>query len=183
MLAGMAKAPRDRWRNEPTSTAVQPDSVPSKALPPRSSMERMGNGERFGFCPTCGHDNWWDNLARKRAGQLARDKPDYLCADCGHARWLDGRERPGRPWSWQKSRPAAVELDPLPAPRSTGAMCAGTKTDGAKCANRAMPGQRFCGPHSAVPLANQCRGVTKAGKPCRAGAERGSDYCPQHRPG
>jgi len=25
-----------------------------------------------------------------------------------------------------------------------------------------------------------CRGTTKAGTPCRAGARRGSDYCPAH---
>jgi hypothetical protein len=58
-----------------------------------------------------------------------------------------------------------------------------------------MAGSPFCGPHSdaggagaaagkgAAPRPNQCLGTTKAGKPCRAAAERGSSFCPQHQPG
>ena len=85
----------ETWQHEPTSTASQPDRVPSKSLPPLSSMDRMANGEHLGQCPTCGGHQWWDNRSRKAIGELSRSQPDYVCTDCRHGRWIDGRQRSG----------------------------------------------------------------------------------------
>ena len=88
---------RPRWQHEPTSTASHPDVVPSKALPPLSSLDRMGNGEHLGQCPTCGGHRWWDNRSRKSMGEMSRSQPDFVCTDCRHGRWNDGRQQAGRP--------------------------------------------------------------------------------------
>ena len=85
----------ETWQHEPTSAASQPDRVPSKSLPPLSSMDRMANGEHLGQCPTCGGHQWWDNRAHKAMGELNRVQPDYVCAICRHGRWIDGRQRSG----------------------------------------------------------------------------------------
>jgi hypothetical protein len=174
------------WQNEPTSTASQPDAVPSKTLPPLSSMDRMRTGEKLGYCPTCGGDRWWDNRARKVTGEMDRAEPDYACANCRHGRWNDGRHRPGRPTA-RPAPPVRVTVVPTVAVVPAGQTCAAVKRDGTPCRNGAMAGSPFCGPHTTGPgivnpAANQCRGTTKAGKPCRAGAMRGSQYCPQHEP-
>jgi hypothetical protein len=181
-----------QWQYEPTSTPSQPDTVPSKSLPPLSSLDRMVNGERLGQCPTCGGHRWWDNRSRKATGEMKRSQPDYVCADCRHGRWNDGRHELGRPTG---RRSPEVRVTALPADHDDSAggradrMCAASKRDGTACRNVAMAGSRYCGPHSDVrggstkPAVNQCRGTTKAGRPCRAGAVRGSEYCPQHEPG
>ena len=87
--------PAEKWQHEPTSTAAQPDRVPSKSLPPLSSMDRMATGEHLGQCRTCGGHQWWDNRARKAMGEMSRSQPDYVCTDCRHGRWIDGRQRSG----------------------------------------------------------------------------------------
>ena len=182
---------RSRWQHEPTSTESQPDLVPSKSLPPLSSMDRMANGEHLGQCLTCGGHRWWDNRSRKATGEMSRSQPDYVCTDCRHGRWNDGRQQAGRPTT---RRAPSVTVTVVPTVRQPsgvgqrGTTCTALKRDGTPCRNGAMAGSTFCGPHSigesgaAKPAINQCRGTTKAGKPCRAGAMRGSEYCPQHEP-
>ena len=181
----------EAWQHEPTSAASQPDRVPSKSLPPLSSMDRMANGEHLGQCPTCGGHQWWDNRARKAIGELSRSQPDYVCTDCRHGRWIDGRQRSG--WAVPTGHRApyvrvtvvAPVVEPANAVARRGS-CAAMKRDGSPCRNGAMAGSSFCGPHShggAVErVTNRCQGTTKAGQPCRAGAVRGTHYCPQHEP-
>jgi hypothetical protein len=181
---------RSKWEHEPTSTASQPDVVPSRTLPPLSSLDRMANGDHLGQCPTCGGHRWWDNRSRKATGEMSRAQPDYVCTDCRHGRWNDGRQQAGR--GMTRHTPAAtVKLVPaVDQPSAVGQRvrtCAALKRDGTPCRNGAMAGSPFCGPHSAgggaaKPASNHCRGTTKAGNPCRAGAVRGSEYCPQHQP-
>ncbi len=186
----MPRSRRSQWEHEPTSSESQPDAVPSKTLPPLSSMDRMANGEHLGQCPTCGGYRWWDNRSRKATGEMSRAQPDYVCADCRHGRWNDGREQVGRPTTRRTPSARVTVVPTVPQPSRAGARvmtCAALKRDGTPCRNGAMLGSPFCGPHSgaggaAKPTSNQCRGTTKAGKPCRAGAVRGSDYCPQHQP-
>jgi hypothetical protein len=181
---------RSRWQHEPTSSASQPDVVPSKSLPPLGSMDRMANGEHLGQCPTCGGYRWWDNRSRKATGEMARTQPDYACTECRHGRWNDGSDRPGRTTARRTPSATVTEVPTVTQPSGASQAaktCAALKRDGTPCRNGAMAGTPFCGPHSegggpATPLSNQCRGTTKAGKPCRAGAQRGSDYCPQHNP-
>jgi hypothetical protein len=182
---------RSRWQHEPTSTASQPDLVPSKTLPPLSSMDRMANGDHLGQCPTCGGHHWWDNRSRKATGEMSRTRADYVCTDCRHGRWNDGRQQAGRPTT---GRTPSVRVTVVPTVRQPSGVgqrvrtCAALKRDGTPCRNGAMAESPFCGPHSnggggpTKPASNQCRGTTKAGKPCRAGAVRGSEYCPQHQP-
>ena len=71
-VAGRRKPPREQ---EPVSSATQPDLVPTKAMRPISSMDRMANGEHLGQCPTCGGHRWWDNRSRKAAGEMRRRRP------------------------------------------------------------------------------------------------------------
>jgi hypothetical protein len=179
-----------QWQHEPTSTASQPDVVPSKTLPPLSSMDRMVNGEQLGQCPTCGGHRWWDNRSRKATGEMKLAQPDYVCADCRHGRWIDGRQETGRRTA-RRTPPTRVTVVPSVAETSgvgrSARTCGALKRDGTPCRNGAMAGSPFCGPHStgggaAEPAPNECRGTTKAGKPCRAGAMRGSEFCPQHQP-
>lgn len=187
----MASRRRSSWEHEPTSPVSQPDAVPSKSLPPLSSMDRMANGERLGQCETCGEHRWWDNRSRKATREMSRSEPDYRCADCGHGRWTDGRQLAGRPTTRARAA-ATVTVVPAvphdPGAGQRGSVCAALKRDGTPCRNGAMAGSPFCGPHAEVksataqPASNQCRGTTKAGQPCRAGAMRGFDYCPQHQP-
>lgn len=182
---------RSQWQHEPTSTASQPDVVPSKTLPPLSSMDRMANGEHLGQCPTCGGYRWWDNRSRKATGEIGRSQPDYVCTDCRHGRWNNGRQQVGRPTTPRTPLARVTVVPTVSQPSGVGqpvTTCAALKRDGTPCRNGAMAGSPFCGPHSAggggaaKPVSNQCRGTTKAGKPCRAGAVRGSEYCPQHQP-
>ena len=187
----MPRRPGEKWRHDPTSAATQPDRVPSKALPPLSSMDRMAHGEHLGQCPTCGGHQWWDNRARKSMGELSRAQPDYVCTDCRHGRWIDGRQRSG--WAVPTGhRTPSVRVTVVAPVVETGhgvhrgGNCAALKRDGSPCRNVAMAGSTYCGPHShggAVErVPNRCRGTTKAGTPCRAGAVRGAQYCPQHEP-
>lgn len=187
----MSKRPRDRWQHEPTSAASQPDRVPSKSLPPLSSLDRMANGEPLGQCPTCGGLQWWDNRARKAMGELSRAQPDYVCAVCRHGQWIDGRQRAGRamPTGYRTPPVRVTVVAPVVEPANAvlrSGICAASKRDGSPCRNGAMAGSPYCGPHSAggavERMPNQCQGTTKAGKPCRAGAVRGTRYCPQHAP-
>ena len=185
----MSRRPGEPWQHEPTSTAWQPDRVPSKSLPPLSSMDRMANGQNLGQCPTCGGHQWWDNRARKATGEMSRSQPDYVCTDCRHGRWIDGRQRSGRPIGRRTPSVRVAVMPTVIEPANSarqGRICAALKRDGSPCRNGAMAGSPFCGPHSngvsAQPMSKQCRGTTKAGKPCRAGAVRGSEYCPQHQP-
>jgi hypothetical protein len=182
---------RSQWQHEPTSTPSQPDVVPSKTLPPLSSMDRMANGEHLGQCPTCGGYRWWDNRSRKATGEIGRSQPDYVCTDCRHGRWNNGRQQVGRPTTPRTPLARVTVVPTVSQPSGVGqpvTTCAALKRDGTPCRNGAMAGSPFCGPHSAggggaaKPVSNQCRGTTKAGKPCRAGAVRGSEYCPQHQP-
>ena len=187
----MPSRPGETWQHEPTSAASQPDRVPSKSLPPLSSMDRMANGEHLGQCPTCGGHQWWDNRARKAIGELSRAQPDYVCTDCRHGRWIDGRQRSGwaAPTGYRAPSVRVTVVAPVVEPANAvarGGICAALKRDGSPCRNGAMAGSPFCGPHShsgAVErVPNRCQGTTKAGKPCRAGAVRGTHYCPQHEP-
>ncbi len=187
----MPRRPGERWQHEPVSAASQPDRVPSKSLPPLSSMDRMANGEHLGQCPTCGGHQWWDNRARKAMGELSRAQPDYVCTNCRHGRWIDGRQQSGRAGATRYPTPSVTVtvVAPVVEPGSGVARsgnCAALKRDGSPCRNGAMAGSPYCGPHSdggAVKGApNRCQGTTKAGKPCRAGAVRGTHHCPQHEP-
>jgi hypothetical protein len=154
--------------------------VPSKTLPPLSSMDRMANGEHLGQCPTCGGHRWWDNRSRKATGEMSRSQPDYACTSCRHGRWNDGRQRAGRPTT-RRTLSARVTVVPTVRPPSgvgqRAMTCAALKRDGTPCRNGAMAGSPFCGPHSTVgdgaatPASNQCRGTTKA--PAIADAGRG----------
>jgi hypothetical protein len=172
--------------------------APERNLRPRSSMDRMANGEHIGQCPTCGGHQWWDNRSRKAAGETGDADPDYRCTTCRHGRWEDCRSVAGR--SGRRAAPPArvTVLETAPeasADAGAGRICAARTKSGAPCRNGAMAGSPFCGPHSdsgagtaaaarsTGPLPNQCLGTTKAGKPCRAAAERGSSFCPQHQPG
>jgi hypothetical protein len=187
----MPTSRRPTWQHEPTSTASQPDTVPSKSLPPLSSLDRMVTGEHLGQCPTCGGHRWWDNRSRKATGEIGRAEPDYVCTECRHGRWNDGRHQAGRA-ATRRTPPVRTVVLPTVSPGShagqRGTTCAALKRDGTPCRNGAMAGSPFCGPHAdgggGAPTSpsNKCRGTTKAGKPCRAGAVRGSDYCPQHEP-
>ena len=187
----MPRRPGETWQHEPTSAASQPDRVPSKSLPPLSSMDRMANGEHLGQCPTCGGHQWWDNRARKAMGELSRAQPDYVCTNCRHGRWIDGRQRSGwaGPTGHRTPSVRVTVVAPVVEPGNGVArsgICAALKRDGSPCRNGAMAGSPYCGPHSdggAVErVPNRCQGTTKAGKPCRAGAVRGTHYCPQHEP-
>ena len=92
----MPTSRRPTWQHEPTSTASQPDTVPSKSLPPLSSLDRMATGEHLGQCPACGGHRWWDNRSRKATGEMTRAEPDYVCTECRYGRWNDGRHQAGR---------------------------------------------------------------------------------------
>ena len=180
---------RSSWENEPTSTATQRDTVPSKSLPPLSSLDRMASGEHLGQCPTCGGHRWWDNRPRKALREMSPADPDYSCTECRHGRWGDGRQQDGRRPARKAPEMTAISLPMVPpgVQRNNGRSCQALKRDGTPCRNGAMAGSPFCGPHStragpAAPASNQCLGTTKAGRPCRAGAVRGSEYCPQHQP-
>jgi hypothetical protein len=153
-------------------------------------MDRMGNGEHLGQCPTCGGFRWWDNRSRKAAGETSAATPDYVCVDCRHGRWDDGRHEPGRA-AGRRRPPVAVTVVAATAGASgaeaSAGWCAALKVDGTPCRNRPAAGSPFCGPHTdtgarSSPPVNGCRGTTKAGTPCRAGAQRGQEYCPQHQP-
>ena len=149
----MPSRPAEQWQHEPTSSAAQPDRVPSKSLPPLSSMDRMANGEHLGQCRTCGGHQWWDNRARKATGEMSRSQPDYVCADCRHGRWVDGRQRSGRAGPAGRRTPStrvtvvAPVVDPITG-LVRGRICAALKRDGSPCRNGAMDGSPFCGPHS-----------------------------------
>ena len=153
-------------------------------------MDRMANGEHLGQCPTCGGLRWWDNRARKRAGEAAPESADYRCTDCGHQRWEDGRQEPGRA-SGRRSRTVRTTAVEAITP-AEGGRCAATTKSGKPCGGMAMAGSPYCGPHSGggpksgpAPIARggaRCEGTTKAGKPCAAGAMRGERWCPAHRP-
>ena len=134
--------------------------VPSKTLPPLSSLDRMANGERLGQCETCGGHRWWDNRSRKATGEMSRSEPDYRCTDCGHSRWTDGRHQAGR----RTTRPTpAASVTVVPAvPHHSGAgqpgsVCAALKRDGTPCRNGAMAGSPFCGPHSTAKARQRSR--------------------------
>jgi hypothetical protein len=61
--------------------------------------------------------------------------------------------------------------------------CQAVKANGERCGGAAMKGGSFCGPHSGQTGTGgrTCAGVTKAGKPCRAGVAAGDTHCPQHQ--
>ena len=186
----MPRRPGEKWQHEPTSAASHPDRVPSKSLPPLSSMDRMANGEHLGQCPTCGGHQWWDNRARKPMGELSRSSPTTCVRSAGTVDGLMGANGPAG-----RRRPdidTIGQSDCRGAGRRAGAwrpsgrdLCS-VEARRLPCRNVAMAGRRICGPHShsgaleRVP--NRCQGTTKAGPPCRAGAVRGTHYCPQHEP-
>jgi hypothetical protein len=63
--------------------------------------------------------------------------------------------------------------------------CVATKADGERCKGAAMDGLEVCGPHASAGSAARshvsvCQGPTKSGRPCRAAAQRGKNFCPAH---
>lgn len=157
----------------------------AKALPPLTSMDRMGSGEHLGQCPTCGGVRWWDNRGRKRAGEEAPDAADYRCTGCGHRRWEDGRHEAGRAGARRRPTLRTTDLGAAGPTATSGTRCAATTKSGAPCGGAAMAGSAYCGPHSGASgssPARRCLGTTKAGTPCGAGPMRGEQYCPQHLP-
>jgi len=127
--------------------------MPSKSLPPLSSMDRMANGEHLGRCPTCGGHQWWDNRGRKAIGELSRAQPDYVCTDCRQGRSIDGRQRSGwaRPTGCRTASVRVTVVAPVVEPGNgavRGVICAALKRDGSPCRNGAMAGSPYCGPHS-----------------------------------
>lgn len=162
----------------------------TKALRPLSSMDRMGNGDHLGPCPTCGGLRWWDDRNRKRAGEVRPEAADFRCPDCRHERWEDGREVVGRATARPRRAVRTTVVESVAAAAS--GRCAATTKAGTPCGGMPMAGSPYCGPHAgAGPRAtaatatrggSTCEGTTKAGNPCRAGAERGERWCPAHRP-
>lgn len=151
-------------------------------------MDRMGNGEHLGQCPTCGGLRWWDDRGRKQAGEVAPTAADYRCTDCRHGRWEDGRHVAGRAGA-RRAAPVTTTVVEAVAP-GEGGRCAATTKAGKPCAGMAMAGSPYCGPHAGGPVTRstsargggRCEGTTKAGTPCGAGAVRGDRWCPAHRP-
>jgi hypothetical protein len=163
------------------------------ALPPLNAWSRRSDGGRIGPCPKCGGQKWWDNRGAKRAAQANPKSPDFSCVDCGHGRW-EGEV------DWPAWEPEPTTVLPTVSLADAG-RCVALRADGQPCRNTAMSGSDRCGPHAQSPVrdqtgsrnqargpaggpvSNQCHGTTKAGKPCRAGAQRGQLYCPAHDPG
>ena len=113
-------------------------------MPPLTAMDRMGNGEHLGQCPTCGGLRWWDQRPRKRVGEAPPDGEDYRCTGCGHRRWEDGSHEPGRAARRRDAVRTTVVETVLPA---AGGRCAGTTKAGKPCGGMAMAGSPYCGPH------------------------------------
>ena len=174
---------RSPEQNSPASPDKRRDSVPSRSLPPVSSLDLRSDGRKIGPCPSCGGHRWWDNRGAKRAGQSRADTADFRCVACGHQS-MDA----DAPASFGNVTSVAPEMrDAKPTGGPSGfRRCTATKKNGEQCANGAMAGMDVCGPHAAGgggSTATTCAGTTKAGNPCRAGAMRGTSYCAQHQPG
>src|SRR5688572_701591 len=121
----------------------------TKALPPRSAMDRMADGEHLGQCPTCGGLRWWDDRGRKHAGEVVPDAADYRCTDCRHERWEDGRQVPGRAGARRHAEVTTTVVEAV-AP-AAGGRCAATTKAGKPCGGMAMAGSPYCGPHAGGP--------------------------------
>jgi len=165
--------------HDAVSSETQPDTVPAKALPPLSAFDRRSDGARLGACRECGGLRWWDNRAGKRSGQVAATTPDFACVGC--QAWYAEDDPPNPPGS---TTTTVLPAEPVGRTGRTGSggQCAKVKADGQRCRGGAMAGSDFCGPHSGLTGAppNRCHGVTKAGKPCAAGAPKGEALCPAH---
>jgi hypothetical protein len=175
----MASSRRSQWEQAPVSSERQPDAVPTRSLPPLSSLDLRSDGQKIGPCPRCGSNRWWDNRGAKRAGQLDPTIADFVCARCRHTVRESDAPAPFKPVT-----KLAAE-DRSGADRAGFRQCTSTTKRGTRCNNGAMAGMEVCGPHASTGAvaasSNQCRGVTKNGKPCKAGALRGEEYCPAHQ--
>ena len=163
------------------SSEKERDTVPSRSLPPVSSLDLRSDGRKIGPCPSCGGHRWWDNRGAKRAGH-ARNAADFKCAACGHVSMDEDAPASFQQVTVLETQAATTGVD-ASGPRGF-RRCSALKSNGERCANGAMAGMDVCGPHASRQggaAIRTCKGVTKAGKPCRAGAQRGKKYCPAHQ--
>jgi len=63
------------------------------------------SSDRFGRCPNCGGNRWWDNREKKAKGEYKPNAPDAKCSECGYAVWPPKSRgaRSTRPVGWGTS--------------------------------------------------------------------------------
>ncbi len=83
--------------------------------------------------------------------------------------------KPAKPRAKAEPKAAAEHEDTFEG------QCAGVKTDGDRCRNKAIEGTRYCGVHAKLAEADgMCKGHYADGRPCKSKAREGSHYCGVH---